>query len=82
MSVKDNTLQQNVRLTDEELEIIRRIQSGEFPDPNYDPYEPTVEWCTSKPEIMPLSAAPEPKRRFIPSKWESKRVSLIPNFNI
>ncbi|RHZ56097.1 hypothetical protein Glove_406g85 [Diversispora epigaea] len=77
MSVKDNSLQKNVRLTDEELEIIRRIQLGEFPDPNYDPYEPTVEWFTSKPEVMPLSAAPEPKRRFVPSKWEAKRIMKL-----
>ncbi|CAG8501390.1 818_t:CDS:10 [Diversispora eburnea] len=73
----NNSLQQNVRLTDEELEIIRRIQLGEFPDPNYDPYEPTVEWFTSKPEVMPLSAAPEPKRRFVPSKWEAKRIMKL-----
>ncbi|CAG8806451.1 1551_t:CDS:2, partial [Racocetra persica] len=50
---------------------------GAFPDPNYDPYEPTVEWFTSKPEIMPLTATPEPKRRFIPSKWEAKRIMKI-----
>jgi len=25
----------------------------------------------------PLSNAPEPKRRFIPSKWEAKKVSLF-----
>jgi ribosome biogenesis protein ERB1 len=24
---------------------------------------------------MPLSAAPEPKRRFVPSKWEHEKVS-------
>ncbi|CAJ0745038.1 21479_t:CDS:10 [Entrophospora sp. SA101] len=77
LSVKDVLSQQDVKLTDEELEIIRRIQMGEFPDPNYDPYEPTVEWFTSKPEIMPLSATPEPKRRFIPSKWEAKRIMKI-----
>nr|CAG8439949.1 9413_t:CDS:10 [Entrophospora candida]CAG8443919.1 13423_t:CDS:10 [Entrophospora candida] len=77
LSVKDVLSQQDVKLTDEELEIIRRIQMGEFPDPNYDPYEPTVEWFTSKPEIMPLSATPEPKRRFVPSKWEAKRIMKI-----
>jgi len=64
-------------LTDEELEIIRRIQMGSFPKQDYDPYEPTVEWFTSKPEVMPLNAIPEPKRRFIPSKWEAKRVRYI-----
>ncbi len=50
---------------------------GSFPKQDYDPYEPTVEWFTSKPEVMPLNAIPEPKRRFIPSKWEAKRVRYI-----
>ena len=37
------------------------------------PYEPEAEWYTKDREIHPLSSAPEPKRRFIPSKWEEKR---------
>ncbi|CAG8563581.1 23228_t:CDS:10 [Dentiscutata erythropus] len=77
LRVKDVLSQQNVKLSDEELEIIRRIQMGAFPDPNYDPYEPTVEWFTSKPEVMPLNATPEPKRRFVPSKWEAKRIMKL-----
>ena len=36
-----------------------------------------MEWFTSKPEIMPLSSAPEPKRRFVPSKHEQKRIMKI-----
>ncbi|CAO3661576.1 unnamed protein product [Umbelopsis ramanniana] len=64
-------------LNDEELDIIRRIQGGDIPDADYNPYEPTVEWFSSKKEIMPLSAAPEPKRRFVPSKWEAKKVMKI-----
>ena len=63
-------------MSTEELDIIRRLYAGENPDAGYDPYEPTVEWFTGKgkEEIMPLSAAPEPKRRFIPSKWEKQKV--------
>lgn len=37
----------------------------------------TVEWFTSHEEIMPLSAAPEPKRRFLPSKNEQKRIMKL-----
>lgn len=36
-----------------------------------------IEWFTSTVEQMPLSAAPEPKRRFIPSKHEQKRVMKL-----
>jgi ribosome biogenesis protein ERB1 len=70
----------DVVLNDEELDIIRRIQGGDIPDAAYDPYEPTIEWFSSKKEVMPLSAAPEPKSRFIPSKWEAKKVLIIANF--
>ena len=47
------------------------IQLGVFMQIN--PYEPEVNWFSDDKEIMPLSAAPEPKRRFIPSKWEEKK---------
>ncbi|KAH7100640.1 BOP1NT-domain-containing protein [Auriculariales sp. MPI-PUGE-AT-0066] len=75
----DKSTQADKPLTSEELDIIRRLQAGENPDAGYDPYEPTVEWFTGKgkEEVMPLSAAPEPKRRWVPSKWEKKKVMKI-----
>lgn len=36
-----------------------------------------VPYFTSIEEKMPLSAAPEPKRRFVPSKHEAKRVAQL-----
>lgn len=73
-SVKDA---KDMVLSAEELDIIQRLQEGQIPDAGYNPYEPTVEFFTSKTETMPLSARPEPKRRFIPSKWEHKKVMKI-----
>ncbi|KAL9634310.1 MAG: hypothetical protein Q9164_004166 [Protoblastenia rupestris] len=61
----------------EELEVLRRIQMNEVPDAGYDPYPATIEYFSGKMEEMPLSAAPEPKRRFVPSKHEAKRVMKI-----
>lgn len=66
-----------LELKQQELEILKRIQMNEVPDEGYDPYPATVEYFTSKTEQMPLSAAPEPKRRFVPSKHEAKRVMKI-----
>jgi ribosome biogenesis protein ERB1 len=66
-----------LELSQEELEVLKRIQMNEVPEDGYDPYPATVEYFTSKTEIMPLSAAPEPKRRFIPSKHEAKRIMKI-----
>ncbi|KAF9649650.1 ribosome biogenesis protein ERB1 [Thelephora ganbajun] len=79
MSVLDNNTQAEKQLSPEELDLIRRLYQNENPDAGYDPYEPMVEWFTGKgkEEIMPLSAAPEPKRRWIPSKWEKQKVMKI-----
>ncbi|MCJ1236181.1 Ribosome biogenesis protein erb1 [Varicellaria rhodocarpa] len=66
-----------LEISQQELEILKRIQMNEVPEEGYDPYPATIEYFTSKTEIMPLSAAPEPKRRFVPSKHEAKRVMKI-----
>ncbi|KAJ5517371.1 hypothetical protein N7527_008931 [Penicillium freii] len=66
-----------LELSQEELELLRKVQMNEVPSEGYDPYEPLVEWFSSEKEIMPLSAAPEPKRRFVPSKHEQKRVMKL-----
>jgi ribosome biogenesis protein ERB1 len=66
-----------LNLSQEELELLRKVQMNEVPSEGYDPYEPLVEWFSSEKEIMPLSAAPEPKRRFVPSKHEQKRVMKL-----
>lgn len=66
-----------LQLSQEELEILRQIQMNEVPEEGYDPYPAMVEYFSGKLEVMPLSAAPEPKRRFVPSKHEAKRVMKI-----
>ncbi|KAF8917800.1 NUC169 domain-containing protein [Mucidula mucida] len=78
-SAFDKNTQMDKPLTPEELDIIRRLHDHENPDAGYDPYEPMTEWFTGKgkEEVMPLSAAPEPKRRWVPSKWEKKKVMKI-----
>ena len=37
-------------------------------------YQPYVDFFTGEKMLHPLSDAPEPKSRHIPSKWEHKRV--------
>ncbi|KAH7887940.1 NUC169 domain-containing protein [Phlebopus sp. FC_14] len=78
-SALDKNTHMDKPLSAEELDIIRRLQAGENPDAGYDPYEPTIEWFTGKgkEEVMPLSAAPEPKRRWLPSKWEKQKIMKI-----
>lgn len=73
----DQNTGSSLKLTPDELELIKKIQNNENVDDNIDPYEPMIEWFTSKEEIMPLTAVPEPKRRFVPSKHEAKRIMKI-----
>ncbi|KID86369.1 eukaryotic ribosome biogenesis protein 1 [Metarhizium guizhouense ARSEF 977] len=69
-----------LNLSQDELELLRRLQLGEVPEEGYDRYpgmEDMIPYFTSIEEQMPISAAPEPKRRFIPSKHEAKRVGQL-----
>ncbi|GAA5986015.1 hypothetical protein JCM5350_005497 [Sporobolomyces pararoseus] len=76
-TVRDKLHQQDVALTEEELELIQRLAKGENPDSNYDPYEATIPYFSSQVLATPLPGRPEPKSRFLPSKWEHKKVMKI-----
>ncbi|KAI8909726.1 NUC169 domain-containing protein, partial [Gorgonomyces haynaldii] len=76
-TVHDKLEGKDIVLSKDELELLKRIQQHKFPETEIDPYEPTVEWFTSQTSIMPLSAAPEPKSRFVPSKWEASKIMKI-----
>ncbi|KAF1915024.1 ribosome biogenesis protein ERB1 [Ampelomyces quisqualis] len=73
----DPTTGKPLNLSDEELDVLKRLTRNEVVEDGYDPYPEMVAYFSGKQEIMPLSAAPEPKRRFIPSKHEAKRVMKI-----
>lgn len=64
-------------LSKEEMAMINRIRKGEFPHLEVNPFPDENDWFTRETEIMPLTGAPEPKRRFIPSKWEEKKYVLL-----
>jgi ribosome biogenesis protein ERB1 len=66
-----------LNLSPEELDVLKRLTRNEVVEDGYDPYPEMVAYFSGKQEIMPLSAAPEPKRRFVPSKHEAKRVMKI-----
>lgn len=76
-TVYDMYNDREIVLTDRELEIIRRMKAGAFAHPEHDSMPEYVDYESSIREVMPLSAAPEPKRRFLPSKWEMMRVMKI-----
>ncbi|SCU85761.1 LADA_0D09472g1_1 [Lachancea dasiensis] len=67
----------SLNLSQEELELIAKIQQNQKTDDSVDSFEPYVDWFTRHTETMPLTAVPEPKRRFVPSKNEAKRIMKI-----
>ncbi|KZZ96160.1 eukaryotic ribosome biogenesis protein 1 [Moelleriella libera RCEF 2490] len=66
-----------LNLSQDELELLRRLQTGGIPEEGYNPYTDMVPYFTGIEEQMPLSAAPEPKRRFVPSKHEAMRIARL-----
>mmetsp|Transcript_66385 Transcript_66385/g.163589 ORF Transcript_66385/g.163589 Transcript_66385/m.163589 type:complete len:623 (+) Transcript_66385:496-2364(+) len=73
-NVYDEVNDEELRLTDDELKLLRRLRAGKF-DPGYDPYADYPD-PIDDPEhkIHPLFSRPEPKARFVPSKHEAKAV--------
>ncbi|KAG7032384.1 Ribosome biogenesis protein BOP1-like protein [Cucurbita argyrosperma subsp. argyrosperma] len=63
-----------IELSKEEVKQLRRLLKGKAPHADFDPYAPYVDWFKWDDAKHPLSNAPEPKRRFIRSKWEAKKV--------
>ncbi|KAA8545481.1 hypothetical protein F0562_020265 [Nyssa sinensis] len=72
--IYDEYNDEEVELTKHETKLIRRLLKGKAPHADFDPHAPYVDWFAWDDAKHPLSNAPEPKRRFIPSKWESKKV--------
>lgn len=72
--IYDEYNDEEVELTKEEVKMIRRMMKGKAPHAGFDPYADYVDWFAWDGANHPLSNAPEPKRRFIPSKSESKTV--------
>lgn len=72
--IYDEYNDEEIELTKEETNLIKRMMKGKTPHAEVDPYAPYVDWFEWEDKGHPLSNAPEPKRRFIPSKWEHKKV--------
>lgn len=64
-----------MKLSKGDLQLLRRVRSGQFADPDIDPFADFDYAIESKDFIHPLNSGPEPKRRFVPSKHERLRIS-------
>ncbi|KAJ1606663.1 Erb1p-like protein [Cryptosporidium canis] len=76
-TIFDQKNQTSVRLTDEDLDIIRRISSHTYANPDFDAEGFNYEEENLEDKIFPVSNRPVPKRGFIPSKWEAKKITRL-----
>jgi ribosome biogenesis protein ERB1 len=76
-TVKDLQTGQNVVLSDEDIQLIRRIKANKIPDATFEEYAPWVEWFTSEVMKTPLRKFPEHKRSFLPSQSDAKKISKL-----
>jgi len=73
--VYDQYNDEEIVLSKEEMRMIQNIRAGRFAHADtMELYPEENDWFSRHQEVMPLSAAPEPKSRFTPSKWEEKKV--------
>lgn len=72
-TIYDEYNDEEITLTREELAMIMRIRKGQFPHVEVDPFQPYDDYFSREREIMPIVDMPEPKRRFVPSKWEEQK---------
>ncbi|MCL7033889.1 hypothetical protein MKW94_010840 [Papaver nudicaule] len=72
-TVRDEYNGEDVEITKEDRKLIQRFLKGKTPHAEVNPYPDYVDWVEHHAN-HPLSNAPEPKRRFIQSKWENKEV--------
>lgn len=76
-TIYDKMTGEKVVLTDEDLDVITRIRKAVYPDPNYDPYEPYVDFFSNEVSIHPVMNRPEPKAAFVPSLSEKRALTKL-----
>ena len=76
-TVKDKMTGENVILTDADVDIIKRVKKGEYPDANYNPYPEYIDFVTYEKMIHPVTNRPEHKASFIPSLSEKRIISKL-----
>ena len=74
-TVQDKMTGRDLRLTDEQVALVHRLQRGQFGDSGFNPYEPAVDFFSGDIMIHPVTNRPADKRSFIPSLVEKEKVS-------
>jgi ribosome biogenesis protein ERB1 len=76
-TIVDEMNDKEIVLTPREINLLRRMQTGRVAHSEHDPYPDYVDYYTGNVNIHAFQDRPEPKRRFLPSKWEYMKVVKI-----
>uniref|UniRef100_A0A7N6FJT7 Ribosome biogenesis protein BOP1 n=1 Tax=Anabas testudineus TaxID=64144 RepID=A0A7N6FJT7_ANATE len=76
-TVNDKQTGSDIILSDEQVELVNRLQRGQFGDVNFNEYQPSVEFFSSNVMMHPVTNRPADKRSFIPSLIEKEKVSKL-----
>lgn len=76
-TVHDKKTGSDIVLSDEQVELVNRLQKGQFGDVNFNEYQPQVEFFSSDLMLHPVTNRPADKRSFIPSLVEKEKVSKL-----
>jgi ribosome biogenesis protein ERB1 len=76
-TVYDATTGEKIVLTDDDLAILSRIRKGKYPDPNFDPYKPFIDFFSHETELHPVTNHPLSKAHFTPSLAEKKLINKL-----
>lgn len=64
----DKQTGQNVRLSDKDVDVVKRLMTNRVPDAEYNMYQPWIDHFSYKVMDMPLSGRQDHKNAFHPSK--------------
>nr|XP_057902467.1 ribosome biogenesis protein bop1-like isoform X1 [Doryrhamphus excisus] len=76
-TVTDKQTGSDIILSDEQVELVKRLQRGQFGDVSFDEYQPWVDFFTKDVMLHPVTNRPADKRSFIPSLIEKEKVSKL-----
>ncbi|XP_037330852.2 ribosome biogenesis protein bop1 [Pungitius pungitius] len=76
-TVHDKQTGSDIVLSDEQVELVKRLQRGQFGDVNFNEYQPQVEFFSKDMMLHPVTNRPADKRSFIPSLIEKEKVSKL-----
>uniref|UniRef100_A0A7N8XDP2 Ribosome biogenesis protein BOP1 n=1 Tax=Mastacembelus armatus TaxID=205130 RepID=A0A7N8XDP2_9TELE len=76
-TIHDKQTGNDIVLSDEQVELVNRLQRGQFGDVNFNEYQPSVDFFSKDVMLHPVTNRPADKRSFIPSLIEKEKVSKL-----